>query len=49
VAAAISFLGFSSGATLATVVGVLIEVSVMLLVVKVVNSSKAWYGNPKNW
>ena len=43
VAAAISLFGFSSGAALATVVGVLIEVPVMLLVVKVVNGSKSWY------
>ena len=43
VAAAISLFGFESGAALATVVGVLIEVPVMLLVVKVVNSSKGWY------
>jgi len=43
VAAAISLFGFNSGAALATVVGVLIEVPVMLLVVRVVNSSKAWY------
>jgi ACR3 family arsenite transporter len=43
VAAAISLFGFESGAALATVVGVLIEVPVMLLVVKIVNSSKAWY------
>jgi ACR3 family arsenite transporter len=43
VAAAISLFGFESGAALATVVGVLIEVPVMLLVVKVVNASKAWY------
>jgi ACR3 family arsenite transporter len=43
VAAAISLFGFESGAALATVVGVLIEVPVMLLVVKVVNSSKRWY------
>jgi ACR3 family arsenite transporter len=43
VAAAISLFGFQSGAALATVVGVLIEVPVMLLVVKVVNSSKHWY------
>ncbi len=45
VAAAISLFGFESGAALATVVGVLIEVPVMLLVVRVVNQSKAWYGN----
>ena len=43
VAAAISLFGFQSGAALATVVGVLIEVPVMLLVVKIVNSSKPWY------
>lgn len=43
VAAAVSLFGFHSGAALATVVGVLIEVPVMLLVVKVVNASKPWY------
>ena len=43
VAAAISLFGFNSGAALATVVGVLIEVPVMLLVVRVVNTSKGWY------
>lgn len=43
VAAAISLFGFESGAALATVVGVLIEVPVMLLVVKIVNASKVWY------
>jgi len=43
VAAAISLFGFHSGAALATVVGVLIEVPAMLLVVRVVNASKAWY------
>ena len=43
VAAAISLFGFQSGAALATVVGVLIEVPVMLLVVKAVNASKGWY------
>ena len=43
VATAISLFGFESGAALATVVGVLIEVPVMLLVVKVVNASKGWY------
>ena len=42
VAAAISLFGFNSGAALATVVGVLVEVPVMLLVVKVVNASKVW-------
>jgi ACR3 family arsenite transporter len=43
VAAAISLFGFESGAALATVVGVLIEVPVMLLVVRIVNSTKGWY------
>jgi ACR3 family arsenite transporter len=43
VAAAISLFGFSSGAALATVVGVLIEVPVMLSVVKIVNASRGWY------
>jgi arsenite transporter len=43
VATAISLFGFESGAALATVVGVLIEVPVMLLVVRVVNRSKGWY------
>ncbi|GBD47230.1 ACR3 family arsenite efflux transporter [Methylopila sp. Yamaguchi] len=43
VAAAISLFGFKSGAALATVVGVLIEVPVMLSVVWIVNRSKPWY------
>ena len=43
VAAAISIFGFTSGAALATVVGVLIEVPVMLSVVRIVNRSKRWY------
>ena len=43
VAAAISLFGFESGAALATVVGVLIEVPAMLLVVRAVNASKGWY------
>jgi ACR3 family arsenite transporter len=43
VATAISLFGFESGAALATVVGVLIEVPVMLSVVKIVNASQAWY------
>lgn len=47
VAAAISLFGFESGAALATVVGVLIEVPAMLLVVKVVNASKDWYEQPQ--
>jgi arsenite transporter len=47
VAAAISLFGFQSGAALATVVGVLIEVPVMLSVVWIVNRSKDWYENAK--
>ncbi|QSZ59616.1 ACR3 family arsenite efflux transporter [Rhizobium sp. ZX09] len=43
VAAAISLFGFKSGAALATVVGVLVEVPVMLSVVWIVNRSKGWY------
>jgi len=43
VAAAISLFGFESGAALATVVGVLIEVPVMLLVVRMANASRGWY------
>jgi ACR3 family arsenite transporter len=43
VATAISLFGFRSGAALATVVGVLIEVPVMLSVVKIVTASKGWY------
>ena len=42
-AAAISLFGFNSGAALATVVGVLIEVPVMLSVVKIVNGTRDWY------
>jgi ACR3 family arsenite transporter len=43
VAAAISLFGLKSGAALATVVGVLIEVPLMLAVVKIVNGSRRWY------
>ena len=43
VATAIALFGFESGAALATVVGVLIEVPVMLLAVRVVNRSRDWY------
>ncbi len=43
VAAAISLFGFESGAALATVVGVLIEVPVMLSVVSIVRRTQAWY------
>ncbi len=43
VATAIALFGFESGAALATVVGVLIEVPVMLAVAKIVNRSRTWY------
>ncbi|MES0371431.1 MAG: ACR3 family arsenite efflux transporter [Mariprofundaceae bacterium] len=43
VATAIALFGFESGAALATVVGVLVEVPVMLSVVAIVNRSKGWY------
>jgi ACR3 family arsenite transporter len=43
VAAAISLFGFKSGAALATVVGVLVEVPVMLSVVRIVNGTRGWY------
>lgn len=43
VAAAISLFGFQSGAALATVVGVLVEVPVMLAVVRIVNATRPWY------
>lgn len=43
VATAIVLFGFQSGAGLATVVGVLVEVPVMLSVVRVVRSSRGWY------
>lgn len=45
VATAIALFGFNSGAALATVVGVLVEVPVMLSVVAIVNRSKHWYEN----
>lgn len=48
VAAAISLFGFDSGAALATVVGVLIEVPVMLSVVKLVNGTRGWYEAGRN-
>jgi ACR3 family arsenite transporter len=43
VATAISLFGFDSGAALATVVGVLIEVPVMLSVVRITNATRGWY------
>ncbi len=42
-ATAISAFGFNSGAALATVVGVLVEVPVILTVVRIVNRTRAWY------
>jgi len=46
VAAAISLFGFHSGAALATVVGVLVEVPVMLSVVRIVMATRGWYARP---
>jgi len=46
VATAIALFGFHSGAALATVVGVLVEVPVMLSVVSIVNRSRTWYETP---
>lgn len=46
VATAISLFGFQSGAALATVVGVLVEVPVMLSVVRLIGLSKNWYEDP---
>lgn len=43
IAVAIGLFGFDSGAALATVVGALVEVPVMVSVVKIVNTSQAWY------
>ena len=43
VAVAISLFGLQSGAALATVVGVLVEVPVMLLLVKIANNTRAWF------
>ena len=43
VATAITLFGFDSGAALATVVGVLVEVPVMLSVVRIVNTTQVWY------
>lgn len=46
VATAIALFGFNSGAALATVVGVLVEVPVMLSVVSIVNRTRTWYETP---
>lgn len=43
VATAIALFGIKSGAALATVVGVLVEVPVMLSIVKIVNRTARWY------
>jgi ACR3 family arsenite transporter len=48
VATAISLYGLNSGAALATVVGVLVEVPVMLSVVRIVNASRPWYEQAEN-
>ena len=48
VATAISLFGFQSGAALATVAGVLIEVPAMLIVVNIVKRSKSWYESNRN-
>ena len=48
VATAIGLFGFDSGAALATVVGVLVEVPVMLSVVRIVNATKPWYERQAN-
>lgn len=45
VAVAISLFGLQSGAALATVVGVLVEVPVMLTLVKIANSTRGWFKN----
>ena len=47
VAVAISLFGLQSGATLATVVGVLTEVPVMLTLVKIANNTKKWFSEAK--
>jgi ACR3 family arsenite transporter len=49
VAVAISLFGLHSGAALATVVGVLIEVPAMLLIVRLVNASRSWYERRAPW
>ena len=45
VAVAISLFGLNSGAALATVVGVLVEVPVMLSLVNVANRTRRWFGD----
>ncbi|WP_346915685.1 ACR3 family arsenite efflux transporter [Clostridium sp.] len=47
VAVAISLFGLQSGAALATVVGVLVEVPVMLTLVRIANNSRGWFGKGK--
>ncbi len=46
VAVAISLFGLDSGATLATVVGVLVEVPVMLTLVRIANNTRGWFDKP---
>jgi ACR3 family arsenite transporter len=48
VAVAISLFGLESGAALATVVGVLVEVPVMLALVRIANNTKHWFGEKEN-
>ena len=48
VAAAIALFGFQSGAALATVVGVLVEVPVMLSVVQIVLRTRSWYEHARS-
>ncbi len=43
VAVAVSIFGLDSGATIATVVGVLVEVPVMLTLVRIANNTKSWF------
>lgn len=45
VAVAISLFGLQSGAALATVVGILVEVPVMLMLVKIANNTRSWFSN----
>lgn len=47
VAVAISLFGLQSGAALATVVGVLVEVPVMLVLVKIANNTRSWFSQNK--
>jgi ACR3 family arsenite transporter len=48
VAVAISIFGLQSGATIVTVVGVLVEVPVMLTLVKIANNTRSWFNPVKS-